>query len=327
MMRTKLVSFSYAAGGTISQDLTPPDGVLLGVHCRLRGTFTAIGATANEDPWINTVARLNISIPLPKGGYVSYDVRPKRMAWAGRWVSGQNLAKLLLTAAGSFDAFEIPFVPQNKFMKNPDMWGVPVTDQNRKITIRGTFGALTDHAVDTSAISSTLDIAFNYVPHTASRHPRQFLTYELNSFDASNDAAVTNREIVFDKNSFAAYMLVASQHDDSTLDRVNGLVKELTIRHGGNVLYDNDKWTFFRDTAFSQLELNDVQGNSISVSSAGTCGIILGDVTDPRKLLDLRRGSVSIDFDPVPASDTGITDVTPAANDLFDVVAVGVGVS
>lgn len=183
--RAKVGTIAYSAGAAWTPLEMPRVGMLSEIVVQLRGTITysAAGTIADKGPW-NLLNRLKVNTNIGAAsivdvsGYGGYCVqRMLKEAWspekAGNGDTTPNADIYLFPTSGTAVAFVLTWVLPIAANDGPnfDTGLLNLQSPETRVTVEGTFGALTDPATNVTAIVATLHVYYQYFEIG---DPRQF---------------------------------------------------------------------------------------------------------------------------------------------------------
>jgi len=225
----------FGSGSAFSKEIAPIEGhILKGLMFYSRGDhdtlITAGGATDGEAA---PITELQVEVPRIDRGNPRRPIDP--IVWNWRPVDLIHLASQyaghlipranpLADLGVHFSTFFIPFAPPKRITNNYDDWGIPASEINGKIRIRGNYGGLT--SIGPSATGIRHRTSISQIVESPNRiPPRACLMGIQNRIPIESDTR--HGPLVIQPGAAeAVFQLFLRQHDDSAVSaqRVNGLV-------------------------------------------------------------------------------------------------------
>jgi len=224
----------FTAGSAFSKEIAPIEGhVLKGLMFYFRGDHTTNITTGATDGAAAPITELQVEVPRidrsnPRRPIdpIVWNWRPVDLIHLASQYAGHILPTANPTGTGTnhFGAFYIPFAPPKRITNNYDDWGIPASEINGKIRIRGNYGGVASIGTGSTVITHRTSIS-QIVESPNQLPPRACLMGIQNRIAIESDTR--HGPLVIQPGAAEAlFQLFLRQHDDSATaaQRVDGLV-------------------------------------------------------------------------------------------------------
>jgi len=314
----------FTAGAPFKLEIAPPDGIITELLIASRGDHTTNITTAQIDGEANIFSALQVTFQRRGLPPVIINVLPRDLKHINSYLEGQAIAAANPTATTGVHHFatKIPLVLPPRLVGNPLEWGLDTTELAGPILLEGTYGAVTDLGTGATVVTNILNVSVctRRRPRRGEIRPSFILAMNQNRIQHES-AARQGPTTISTGNLEALWGIFLRQHDVSAqaAQRVDGLITRFIIDHSEEGILNDE---FFQT-------LQKRSGNFFKLAAAdlpvGTAFPVFSERGRIQDMPILMRGrTLKMIHDSVEVLPVEVTDVTPAANDAFYAIPIGV---